>query len=136
MAIFGGRSTAVLKTLDPDLARVMKRAIIGFDFMLIQGTRTKEEQEADFLKGTSNAHWLESPHDFNPSFAVDAAPMPLHWQNLSSFRQLSLAIKDAARIENVAIHWGGDWVPRKDYPHFQLADWKTRARNQRGLPHE
>lgn len=127
MAIFGGRSNAVLKTLDPDLARVMSRAIEKFDFMLIQGARTKEEQEADYLKGTTRAHWLQSPHDYNPSLAVDAAPIPLHWQNLASFSQLAQAIYAAADFEGVQIQWGGNFLTIKDYPHFQLSDWKRRA---------
>ena len=107
----------------------MGAAIFDFDFSIIQSSRTQEEQEADFQKGTSKAHWLQSAHDYNPSFAVDCAPFPLDWSNLHAFEAMAVVIKDAADHLGIPIVWGGDFPPGtiKDYPHFELANWKSLA---------
>lgn len=123
MAVFGGRSLACLKTAHPDIVRVMILAIASFDFMIIQSSRTREEQEADFIKGTTKAHWGQSAHDFKPSFGVDCAPLPLNWNDIGSFRRMADTVKTAAAHLSVPIVWGGDWH-MKDYPHFELTNWR------------
>lgn len=134
MPQFGGRSISAMKTLHPLLCRVFNLAIETTDFMIIQTSRTQEEQEADFKKGVSNAHWLESSHDFEPSFGADCAPIPLVWSNISAFTVMATQIKSAALKLNIPIVWGGDYhiVPgrrlNKDYPHFELANWRELAK--------
>jgi peptidoglycan L-alanyl-D-glutamate endopeptidase CwlK len=130
MPVFGGRSQTALKTTHPDLVRVLSLAIQRFDFMVIQSSRTQEEQEADFRKGVSKAHWLQSAHDYSPSFACDCAPVPLNWSDLNSFHNMADAIKKAANELNIPIVWGGDWKSIKDYPHFELSDWRSLAKQQ------
>lgn len=125
MAIFGGRSESFLKLTHPDLVRVHRLAIQNFDYMIIQAARTKEEQEADFNKGVSKAHWLESPHDYVLSYATDCAPLPLNWGSISSFYSMSRAILDAAKLLSVPVTWGGDFRTLKDRPHFELTNWRT-----------
>lgn len=128
MPVFGGRSLANLKNAHPDLVRVMTLAIASFDFMIIQSARTREEQEADFIKGTTKAHWGQSAHDFNPSYAVDCAPLPLNWSNITAFKNMADVVKSAAAHLNVRIVWGGDWHSIKDFPHFELSHWKELAK--------
>lgn len=124
MPVFGGRSESELKYAHPDLVRVMRRAITVFDFMVLQSTRSPEEQEADFLKGTTKAHWKESPHDYLPSYALDCAPYPLDWSNKTAFRYMASAILGFAKIEKVDVTWGGNFTSIKDLPHFELTDWR------------
>ena len=128
MPQFGSRSLRELKNAHPTLIRVLNLAIASCDFMVLQSSRTEAEQEADFKKGTTRAHWLQSPHDFEPSFAVDCAPLPLDWNNKHSFEVMAATIKDAAKQLNVAITWGGDFHSIKDMPHFELTDWRERVK--------
>lgn len=125
MPVFGGRSEKMLKTTHPDLVRVLRRGILMYDFTVMQSDRSKEEQEADFAKGVTRAHWLESPHDYFPSFAVDCAPWPIDWSNRVGFREMATAIKAAAQAEKVDVTWGGDFKSIKDMPHFELTHWRT-----------
>ncbi len=103
----------------------MRAAIADFDFVILQSSRTEMEQEADFAKGVSKAHWLQSAHDYNPSFAVDCCPYPVDWKDIHAFKTMADIIKSHARRQHVDISWGGDWVSIKDYPHFELTNWKT-----------
>lgn len=125
--MFGGRSETALKTTHPDLVKVLRLAITKFDFMIIQSSRTQAEQEADFLKGVTKAHWGHSPHDWELSYAVDCAPLPLDWMNVAAFYSLSLAICGAGKTLNIPVTWGGDFHSLKDRPHFELTDWTKRA---------
>lgn len=129
MPVFGGRSITALKTVHPQLARVLTLAVASFDFMVIQSNRTQEEQEADYKKGVTRAHWLQSPHDFNPSFAVDCAPVPLDWSNTHSFFAMSVAVKSASRQLDIPVSWGGDFHSIKDMPHFELTNWRDLAQH-------
>ncbi len=132
MPIFGGRSIANLKTAHPDIQRVMRAAIADYDFMVLQSSRTKDEQEADFAKGVSKAHWLQSPHDFTPSLAVDCCPYPLDWKDITAFTQMASIILSHAIVLKVDMTWGGSWKPpiQKDYPHFQLTNWKALSKQK------
>lgn len=130
MARFGGRSLTLLKTVHPRLAHVLNHAITAYDFSIIQSSRTEQEQEADFKKGTTRAHWLQSPHDFNPSFAVDCVPYPLDWSNTHTFFVMASFIKEAGLQLNIPITWGGDFISLKDMPHFELTNWRDLAKQQ------
>lgn len=131
MPTFGGHSLKMLKDAHPDLRRVMELAIQSFDFMVIQSSRTQEEQEADFRKGTTKAHWLQSPHDYNPSLAVDCAPLPLDWHDLSRFRAMSAVILECGRQLFVPITWGANFTNIKDFPHFELSRWRDIAKQRK-----
>ncbi len=124
MPVFGGRSLRNLKDAHPDIQRVMHAAIEDFDFMVLQSSRTEEEQEADFLKGVTKAHWLQSPHDFNPSYAVDCCPYPVDWTDLKAFNEMANVILDHARKMGVDMTWGGHWKTIRDNPHFELTAWR------------
>ncbi|WP_203234661.1 M15 family metallopeptidase [Sphingomonas solaris] len=61
--------------------------------------------------------------------AVDLAPYPIDWNDLSRFDRMAALMMRAAAAEGVRITWGADWdgdgKPREkgesDSPHFQLA---------------
>jgi peptidoglycan L-alanyl-D-glutamate endopeptidase CwlK len=135
MPVFGGRSERNLLTVHPQLVHVLRVAILTCDFMVIQSDRSEVEQEADFKKGVTHAHWGESPHDFNPSFAVDCAPLPLDWNNTNSFATMASHIKDAAKSIGVEVTWGGDWHTIKDHPHIELTNWRKLAKHIVNLDH-
>ncbi len=132
MPIFGGRSLRNLADAHPDIQRVMKAAIADFDFMVLQSSRTMEEQEADFAKGVSKAHWLQSPHDFSPSYAVDCCPYPVNWNNIARFADMSRVILTHAKALGVDLTWGGSWKSIKDFPHFEMTGWRELVKEQHG----
>lgn len=132
MPIFGKSSSQRLVNAHFDLARVLKLAITRTDFSISCTYRGQADQEAAFVAKKSNAHWLQSPHNFIPALAADLAPNPLDWNNLQSFRDLAKVIIDCGKELGVKITWGGDWDndPRtqnhfNDFPHFELTDWRT-----------
>lgn len=116
----GPRSLLNLRGVHPDLVRVVKRAIgiSTIDFTVIEGLRSIARQKELFAKGATKT--MRSRHIHG--FAVDIAPYvggSIRW-DWPLFDQIESAMKEAARLENVKIEWGGDWVTFKDGPHWQL----------------
>lgn len=116
----GPRSLLNLRGVHPDLVRVVKRAIgiSTIDFTVIEGLRSLARQKELLAKGATKT--LRSRH-LN-GFAVDIAPYvggSIRW-DWPLFDHIENAMKEAARLENVKIEWGGDWVTFKDGPHWQL----------------
>ena len=116
----GLRSIANLWGVHPDLVRVVKRAISisTVDFTVIEGRRSVARQRELFAKGASKT--MRSRHIHG--FAVDIAPYVggrVRW-DWPLFHPIAKAMKEAARLENVPIVWGGDWKSFKDGPHWEL----------------
>lgn len=116
----GPRSLLNLRGVHPDLVRVVKRAIgiSTIDFTVIEGLRSLARQKELLAKGATKT--LRSRH-LN-GFAVDIAPYvggSIRW-DWPLFDHIENAMKEAARLENVKIEWGGDWATFKDGPHWQL----------------
>lgn len=116
----GPRSLLNLRGVHPDLVRVVKRAIgiSTIDFTVIEGLRSLARQKELLAKGATKT--LRSRHLHG--FAVDIAPYvggSIRW-DWPLFDHIENAMKEAARLENVKIEWGGDWVTFKDGPHWQL----------------
>lgn len=134
MPRFGQRSTLQLDTCHPDIQRVLNRAIKIFDFSVICGHRGKEAQNIAFKSKKSKLSYPKSKHNKKPSEAVDLAPWPIDWNNVSRFKFLAghiLAIADMmyeAKLITHKMRWGGDWDNDKDMddqkfndvPHFEL----------------
>lgn len=85
-------------------------------------SRSQADQEADFKKGVTKAHWGQSPHDFMPSRALD-------WFRLTAAAGASFdkwwyegTLAPAAASEGLT--WGGNFTALTDMPHVELADWK------------
>ena len=137
MPKFGKRSLERLKTCHPNIIKVMEEAIKHYDFTVLYGTRTKEEQFELYKQGRTlkDGKWITtgktvtnldgtikvSKHNHSPSLAIDIAPYPIDWSNLDRFKELALVVKDAAATVGVSITWGGDWKSFKDYPHYEIS---------------
>lgn len=116
----GPRSLLNLRGVHPDLVRVVKRAISmsPLDFTVIEGLRSVARQKELFAKGATKT--MRSRHIHG--FAVDIAPYvggSIRW-DWPLYDQLAKVMKEAAKLENVSIEWGGDWASFKDGPHWQL----------------
>jgi peptidoglycan L-alanyl-D-glutamate endopeptidase CwlK len=105
---------------------VMLAAIKKTDFSVICGFRGEKEQNEAYASGNSKLKWPQSKHNKKPSEAVDVAPWPIDWQDISRFKQLSEVVieewknLDAEDTEGWKLEWGGNWTQLKDYPHFQI----------------
>jgi peptidoglycan L-alanyl-D-glutamate endopeptidase CwlK len=128
MPKFSKRSLDTLAKAHPDLQRVANEAIKHFDFTVIESYRGKEAQNKAHALGNSKAKFGQSPHNFKPSLAIDIVPYPLDWNNLKAFDVMGAAFLDAARKCGIEITWGKNFTTLKDYPHFELRDWRNRAK--------
>ena len=108
-----------LAGVHPDLVRVVRRLIDeGVEFKVIEGVRSLERQRALFAAGASRT--MNSRH--LTGHAVDLAPVvkgQILW-DWPLFDTLAVAVKAAAKAENVPLEWGGNWTKFRDGPHWQL----------------
>lgn len=145
--VFSKLSLSRLLNVDPRMVQVVKRALekSEIDFMVVEGLRTREQMMINYGKGRTAAQctakgvpakyaqpglakvtWLSNPFnskhgDQGEGFgaAVDLAPYPLDWNDISKFKKIAEAMKAASKELSIPIVWGGDWS-KKDYPHFEL----------------
>lgn len=118
--ILGSRSLSRLEGVHADLARVVRKAaaMSDLDFTVLEGLRTLARQKQLLAAGATTT--LRSRH--LTGHAVDLGAMvagTVRW-DWPLYHRLAEIVKDAARIEGVAIEWGGDWRTFKDGPHWQL----------------
>ena len=125
---FNQASENRLKRLHPDLLRVVRRAqklVKDPDFgaVVTCTVRTLEEQKLLVKKGASKT--LNSRHipgKDGYAKAVDFAVTlngKVRW-DWPLYSRLAKIMKEASRLEKVAIIWGGDCKSFKDGPHFEL----------------
>lgn len=114
----GIRSRQRLSGVHPDLVAVVERAIqiTEVDFAVLEGLRSRDRQKELFAKGASKT--MNSRH--LTGHAVDLAPWPIDWDDLSRFEQVADAMKQASEELDVPVIWGGDWRTFYDGPHFEL----------------
>lgn len=129
---YGKTSNARLDTCHPDLIRLFDYALLHedcpCDISIVCGNRDQDAQEEAYSKGFSKAHFGQSPHNYEPSFAVDAVPyvagMGIPWSDTELFDKLARHIKKCAEELNVEIQWGGDFRSFIDRPHWEIKGWK------------
>lgn len=114
---WGKRSRQVYSTLNAPLQNMCTKVLLWspYDFGLLSGHRTAEEQHQLFLDGASQRDGLTrlSTHQSWPSRAVDFRPSIISRCSdqethliLSLFAGMFFA---AAYTEDTEITWGGDW---------------------------
>lgn len=119
---FSQRSLDRLKGVHPVLVKVVHRALelSKYDFMVIEGLRTKEKQAEYVRKGVSKT--MNSFH--LTGHAVDLAPLEdgsIDWNNSKGqFDSVSDAMMKAAKELGVELTWGGTFKRLVDKPHFQI----------------
>jgi peptidoglycan L-alanyl-D-glutamate endopeptidase CwlK len=125
-----------LDNVAPGLHRVLLRAMttMPFDVQVICTSRSMEAQQAAYDSGHSKAKPGQSAHDWSPSLAYDLAPLPIDWNDTARFGVMADHIKTAAAVENVQVVWGGDWKSIKDFPHFELKNWRSLTAGLTGSP--
>ena len=107
-----------LLNVDSGLVGVLRE--VKSDFMVIWGQRGKEDQEKAFTDGKSKAHWPESPHNKEPSMAVDLAPFPIDWPDKARFILLAGMVLQEAAKQGIKVVWGGTFKSQPgDLGHFE-----------------
>lgn len=134
MPAFGKVSQSRLDTCHDQLQFVMNKAILRVDFSILCGFRGEEEQMAAYraVPKKSNALWLESPHNYKPSFGVDIAPYPIDWQDHKRFAHLAGIVVGIGLANGIPLTWGGDWdrdgvlsdQKFNDLPHIEITNWR------------
>lgn len=87
------------------------------------GYRGQADQEADFAKSASRAHWLQSAHNFGSALdwfrltAAAGAAFDKWWYEGS----LAPAAKAAGLV------WGGTFTTITDMPHVETPDWRKHG---------
>ena len=117
---FSAASEQRLKGVNPDLVKVVKRAIeiTTVDFTVLEGLRTAARQKQLLDLGATKT--LNSRH--LTGHAVDLAPMvggTVRW-DWPLYAKLAKVMEAAAKAEKVPVEWGGSWSSFRDGPHYQL----------------
>ena len=117
---FSKRSLQRLEGVHEDLRSVMMYAITisPVDFAITEGLRTLDRQKQLLEAGASKT--LNSRH--LTGHAVDVAAFigrELRW-DWPLYERIADSVKQAAKVVQIPIEWGGDWKRFRDGPHFQL----------------
>jgi len=130
--VLNASSEAKLKKVHPDLVKVVLRTVKlitnvskdkSFGFIITCGARTLEEQKKLLKAGaTTTLNSRHIPGKDGYSKAVDFAVTldgKVRW-DWGLYSRLAVIVKEAAKLEDIPITWGGDWKSFKDGPHFEL----------------
>lgn len=114
------RSILNLQGVNPILMNVVHRALMltTQPICVIEGVRNKARQLELYNQGKTQT--LNSRH--LTGHAVDLAPLVdgvIPWESWQAFEKLAGTMKQAAKLCQVSLIWGGDWIMR-DGPHFEL----------------
>lgn len=140
MPSLSASSRAKLATCHPDLIVVIEEAIKHYDFTVVYGHRSNEEQAALYAQGRTTPGPIvtyskpgTSKHNTSPSIAVDIAPFfsdikGLDWNDAPAFARLAGFIQGIAAMKGIKVKWGADWdgdgrtkdEKLADFPHLEL----------------
>jgi len=129
MARYSAKSSGILKGCHPDIQRLFKEVVKGFDNTVVCGRRSQEEQVHLYNRGLSKT--LTSKHTLDPSEAIDAYPYTAEKgvsYDLTECAYFAGYVKGLAKSMDIELIWGGDWKDTKnltsnrfkDYGHFEL----------------
>lgn len=128
MPKFSKISKERLATCHPDLQAVCNELIKYYDFSVLEGHRGEQAQNDAYRNGTSQVKYPHSAHNKTPSLAVDIAPYPIDWDNISRFNEMIIRFDTVAKIlraEGVIDNdfvYGGQWAKLKDWPHIEIKE--------------
>jgi peptidoglycan L-alanyl-D-glutamate endopeptidase CwlK len=120
MATFSKASLDKLNSCHPDLQRLFNDVIRFTDCTILCGYRGEEEQNKAYAEGKSKAKFGESPHNKQPSMAVDVMPYPIDWSDRKRLDQFVVVVKQVADSIGVRVKWGGEFKGFFDGPHWEL----------------
>lgn len=128
MAKFGAKSLERLSECHPDLQKIAHELIKEMDVTVLCGHRGEKEQNAAFVNGNSKLQYPRSKHNKVPSEAMDLAPYPVDFKDISRFVDMCKRIERIAKEQGVKIRLGRDFS-FKDYPHVELHEKHKGIKN-------
>ena len=110
---FSQRSESNLKGVNPDLVKVIRRALelTPVDFIVIEGLRTQTRQKE--LVATGKSQTMNSRH--LSGNAVDIIPVNTTWA-IDEFKPLLKAVKHAADEQGIKLRFGINWKSDPSLP--------------------
>jgi peptidoglycan L-alanyl-D-glutamate endopeptidase CwlK len=128
MPSFGAKSKGKLGECHDDLQLLFNRVIETYDCSVIQGYRSKEDQDDAYHSGKSKLQFPKSKHNRQPALAADVVPYPVDWEDYKQFYHFAGFVQGIAQEMGINIRWGGDWNSNRlfedqnfhDLPHFEL----------------
>lgn len=128
MPSFSKESQDRLSSCHYSLQLICNDIISFYNFTVLCGHRTKEEQNKSFQEGKSKLQFPHSKHNSYPSLAVDIAPYPINWHDRERFFMLAGMMFACANKHNIKLRWGGNWNGNfissdqkfDDLPHFEV----------------
>jgi len=123
MPSFGERSLRNLENVHPALVELFSEVVKVRDCTIVSGFRTESEQTAllEHDPPRTTLAWPNSKHNSIPSRAVDVAPYPIDWSDISGFCYFAGYVQRVAEDMGIAVRWGGFWRRFPDYSHWELA---------------
>lgn len=130
MPSFSEKSLEKLNTCDYRLQRLFKAVIENDDCTVIEGHRTREQQDEYFRTGKSQLQWPNGKHCSMPSKAVDVMPCPINWSDRAGLMAFAEKVRAKAVELDIRVRWGGDWNQNGksddekffDGPHWEIVD--------------
>lgn len=127
MPEFSQKSLNKLNTCHPDLQKLFLEVIQTTDCAIIEGYRTKYEQDHAFFNGNSKLKYPNGNHNEFPSRAVDVWPYPVPKKadgsiddNSPVWDNFARKVFETAESLGIAVVWGGNWESLVDKPHWEL----------------
>lgn len=99
-----------LRTLHPDLARLVRRVGETWDLVVLETDRPKERQAELLAQGKTKT--LQSKHlvqEDGYAHAIDLAPMPVDWNDAARWCYFGGFCLGTAKEMGIPVIWGGDW---------------------------
>lgn len=124
MPKFGLTSQERLNTCHLDIQKVMNEVIKLYDFTILEGERSLEQQQKYFKENLSKLDGInkKSKHQSKPSLAIDIAPYPIDWNDTKRFYFLAGLVIAKADELGIKIRWGGSWNRSFDFNQNKFND--------------
>lgn len=126
---FSKKSKDKLATCHPNIQKICNELIKIMDVTVLEGVRTKEQQEEYVRTGkskTMNSKHLKQQDGY--SHAVDLVPYPIDWSDTKRFAYMQGMVRGIALQLGIEVRSGIDWDSDgqlKDHtffdgPHFEI----------------
>lgn len=125
MYYYSKSSKAKLEKCHPQLQDIAHALIQIMDVTILCGHRGEQAQSEAYVLGNTMLEYPHSKHNQTPSMAIDFAPWPIDWNDLSRFQMMCGAIEGIALVKGINIRLGRDFKMFVDMPHVELLESET-----------
>ena len=121
--MFSKSSNERIAKADPRLQRMCRELEVLYpDLQISCSVRGESGQNNALIGGFSRAHFGESPHNYEPSLAVDFVFVAKGVADWTAKRYVDLANHIRKNYPDVTC--GAFFKSFKDNPHFEISGWK------------